>query len=186
LGGYGFCKDYILQQYLRDIRISPIYEGTTGIQSQDLLGRKITMENGAALALLSEEVQATIKASMMHDSLAPSAKKLAEKLGLVQTVLQSLMGYAMAGDYQRFLADATPFMEFFSTIVVAWQWLDIANAAQTALLTDSSLYGEEFYESKIHAMQFYFKYELPKTSGLAEILQDKQSLTIGTDVKVFA
>lgn len=186
LGGYGFCSDYILQQYLRDIRISAIYEGTTGIQSQDLLGRKITMEDGKALKLLSEEIQNSIKASMSHEALVPYAKKLGEKLALTQEVLQSLMGFAMKGDYQRFLADATPFMEFFSTIVMGWLWLDIGREAQHALVTGNSTHSSDFYESKINAMEFYFKYEIPKTSGLAEILMNDKALTLDTDKKIFA
>ncbi|MGC1515912.1 MAG: acyl-CoA dehydrogenase [Maribacter sp.] len=186
LGGYGFCADYILQQYLRDIRISAIYEGTTGIQSQDLLGRKITMENGKALQLLSEEIMDSIKESMAYESLKPLAEKLGSKLELTQRVLQSLMGYAMKGNYQRFLADATPFMEFFSTIIIAWQWLDIGREAQRAMFMGNGDYSSEFYESKIHAMQFYFKYELPKTTGLSEILMDDQALTLNTEKQLFA
>jgi alkylation response protein AidB-like acyl-CoA dehydrogenase len=186
LGGYGFCSDYILEQYLRDIRIFSIYEGTTGIQSQDLLGRKVTMENGKALQLLSEEITKSIKASMAHELLVPYANKLAEKLELTQNVLQSLMGYAMKGDYERFLADATPFMEFFSTILVGWLWLDMAREAQKALVMGAAENSSDFYESKIHAMEFYFTYELPKTTGLAEILMNGKSLTIGSDKKVFA
>ncbi|MEP2237399.1 MAG: acyl-CoA dehydrogenase C-terminal domain-containing protein, partial [Maribacter sp.] len=117
----------------------------------------------------------------------PYAKKLASKLELTQEVLQSLMGFAMKGDYQRFLADATPFMEFFSNILIGWLWLDLAREAQNALVTGNKANSTEFYESKIHTMQFYFKYELPKTSGLAEILKDnKEALTIGTDKEVFA
>lgn len=186
LGGYGFCSEYILQQYLRDIRISAIYEGTTGIQSQDLLGRKITMDNGKALQLLSAEITNTIKTSMAHDNLKPYAQKLAGKLTLTQEVLQSLMGFAMKGDYQRFLADASPFMEFFSTIVQSWLWLDIGREAQNGLVTGNKDHSTEFYESKIHAMEFYFKYELPKTTGLAEILMDtEKALTIGSDKEVF-
>ena len=186
LGGYGFCSDYVLQQYFRDIRISALYEGTTGIQSQDLLGRKVTMDNGKALQLLSEEIRTSIKATKAHDVLAPYAEKLGAKLELTQQVLQALMGFAMKGDYQRFLADATPFMEFFSNILVGWLWLDIAREAQNALVTGSTENSAEFFESKIHAMKFYFKYELPKTTGLAEILMDnEQALTIGTDKKVF-
>ncbi|RNC89672.1 MAG: acyl-CoA dehydrogenase [Allomuricauda sp.] len=186
LGGYGFCSDYILQQYLRDIRISAIYEGTTGIQSQDLLGRKITMENGKALKLLADEIKESIGEAMGHEVLIPYAKKLGEALQLTEQVLASLMQYAMQGDYQRFLADATPFMEFFSTIVVAWQWLVIGTNAQNALVTGAKKYDEEFYESKLHTMKFYFKYELPKTLGLSEILMDEEALTLNTNKKIFA
>lgn len=185
LGGYGFCSDYILQQYLRDIRIFSIYEGTTGIQSQDLLGRKVTMENGKALQLLSEEITKSIKASMAHETLSPYAKKLGEKLELTQKVLASLMGYAMKGDYERFLADATPFMEFFSNILVGWLWLDMGREAQQAIASGATEHSTEFYESKIHTMEFYFTYELPKTTGLAEIIMNGKSLTIGADKKVF-
>eukprot|EP00095_Tigriopus_kingsejongensis_P006379 maker-scaffold772_size99869-snap-gene-0.3 protein:Tk06379 transcript:maker-scaffold772_size99869-snap-gene-0.3-mRNA-1 annotation:"hypothetical protein" len=63
LGGYGYCSEFILQQYLRDIRIMAIYEGTTGIQSLDLLGRKVVMKNGEAMRLLTMEVIATIAAA---------------------------------------------------------------------------------------------------------------------------
>lgn len=186
LGGYGFCSDYILQQYLRDIRIFAIYEGTTGIQSQDLLGRKVTMDNGKAMQLLSEEIENSIKSGMAYESLAPYAQKLGVKMELTQQVLQSLIGFAKKGDYQRFLADATPFMEFFGNILVGWLWLDMAKEAKKALLTGSTEYSRDFYESKIHAMEFYFKYELPKTSALAEILMDtEKALTIGTDKEVF-
>ncbi|MGF1557535.1 MAG: acyl-CoA dehydrogenase [Flavobacteriaceae bacterium] len=186
LGGYGFCSDYILQQYLRDIRISAIYEGTTGIQSQDLLGRKITMQDGRALKLLKEEIQNSIKAAMAIESLTTYAEKLGTKLHLTQKVLKSLLGFAASGDYQRFLADATPFMEFFSTIIIGWLWLDMGRAAQNALLTGQKDFSDEFYESKIHAMQFYFKYELPKTVGLSEILLDEQGLTLNTEKEIFA
>ena len=61
LGGYGFCSDFILQQYYRDIRISSIYEGTTGIQSQDLLGRKMMLNNGEGAKLLLEEIKNNIE-----------------------------------------------------------------------------------------------------------------------------
>ncbi|WP_350292452.1 acyl-CoA dehydrogenase [uncultured Croceitalea sp.] len=185
LGGYGFCSDYVLQQYFRDIRISALYEGTTGIQSQDLLGRKITMNNGKALQLLSEEITDSIKASMAYKELEPYARKLGAKLELTQEVLKSLMGYAMKGNYERFLADATPFMEFFGNIVLGWVWLDIAREAQHALDNGSAKNSMDFYQNKIHTMRFYFKYELPKTNGLAEILMDEQALTIGANEKIF-
>jgi alkylation response protein AidB-like acyl-CoA dehydrogenase len=178
LGGYGFCSDFVLQQYYRDIRIFAIYEGTTGIQSLDLLGRKITMHKGAALKLLAEEIQQTIGAALTHEELKPYAKILGEQLQLSQEVLNFLMPFAMKGNYERFLSDATIFMEFFGTIVVAWQWLKMATQAKQALVTGQTKYGESFYESNIHTMKFFFKYEVPKTKGLAHILMNDEVLTI--------
>ncbi len=185
LGGYGFCSDFILQQYLRDIRIFPIYEGTTGIQSQDLLGRKLLMGNGKALELLTAEIMQTIQSASKYDDLRGYAAKLGEKLKLAQKVIGFLVGYAQKGDYERFLSDATPFMEFFSTITMSWVWLDIAAHAKNALVTAQKNHSEDFYESKIHAMKFFFKYELPKTNGLAEILMDEEVLTIAGEKEVF-
>ena len=184
LGGYGFCSDFVLQQYYRDIRICALYEGTTGIQSIDLLGRKVTMKNGKALQLLMEDMQETIQAAMTHDELKPYAKKLMDKLALTQKVLGGLMGFAMNKDFERYLMDATAFMEFTSTIVIGWQWLKMAVTAKQALVSGKTTYNEEFYESKIHTMKFFFKYEMPKTSGLAEILMDTEVLTIKEQVKV--
>jgi len=186
LGGYGFCSDYILQQYLRDIRIFSIYEGTTGIQSQDLLGRKITMDKGRAFQLLSEEISKSIQEAMTHESLVPYAKILGEKVGLAQKVVQSLMTFAMKGDYERFLSDASVFMEFFGNITVAWLWLDIARSAQSALVAGDTNFNNDFYNAKIHTMKFYFKYELSKTTSLAEVLTNKEVLTVPTDTKIFA
>ncbi|MEO0526465.1 MAG: acyl-CoA dehydrogenase [Bacteroidota bacterium] len=185
LGGYGFCSDFILQQYHRDIRISSIYEGTTGIQSQDLLGRKVPMENGRALQLLSAEIMHTITAASTHEELRPYAGKLGDKLKLTQQVLGFLMPYAQKGDYERYLSDANLFMEFLSHIVIGWLWLDMAIHAKTSLVNGDKTYSETFYESKIHTMKFYYKYELPKTNGLAESLMDPEVLTVKTKKEVF-
>ncbi|WP_411031605.1 acyl-CoA dehydrogenase [Spongiimicrobium sp. 3-5] len=185
LGGYGYCSDFILQQYYRDIRISAIYEGTTGIQSQDLLGRKVPLENGKALALLSEEIMKTITAALKHEELASQASKLGDKLKLTQQVLGYLVPFAKKGDHERYLADANLFMEFLSIILVSWLWLDIAVNAKERLGGKETSYSKEFYESKIHTMKFYFKYELPKTMGLAETLMDGDPLTIKTETEVF-
>ncbi|QCK15728.1 acyl-CoA dehydrogenase [Mangrovivirga cuniculi] len=185
LGGYGFCTDFILQQYHRDIRIFSIYEGTTGIQSQDLLGRKLLLENGKALQLLTEEIKQTINSALKYDDLKKYAGKLGDKLQEASKVIQHLIGFAKKGDYERFLSDATPFMEYLSTITLSWIWLEMAVNAKNALVTGKKTYSEEFYESKIHAMKFYFKYELPKTNGLAEVLLNEEVLTIAGEKEVF-
>lgn len=185
LGGYGFCSDFIVQQYYRDIRIFSIYEGTTGIQSQDLLGRKLLMDNGKGLELLKSEIIKTIKEASKYNDLGNYATKLSEKLQLTQKVIGFLLGFAQKGDYERFLSDATPFMEFFSTITMAWLWLDIACHSKNALTSGQNTYSEDFYESKIHTMKFYFKYELPKTIGLAETLMDEEVLTIASKKEMF-
>jgi len=176
LGGYGFCSDFILQQYYRDIRISSIYEGTTGIQSQDLLGRKITMENGKGLELLSTEIIKSISKANKDDDLKIYGGMLSEKLDLTQKVLKKLMPLALKGDYERFLADASVFMEFFSLIIISWSWLDIAIVAKNQL--EKNNFDQKLLKGKLEAMKYFFLYELPKTTGLAEVLMNLSDVTI--------
>ncbi len=178
LGGYGFCADYILQQYYRDIRICAIYEGTTGIQSQDLLGRKMMLNNGEGAQLLMAEINETLEASLQTPGLENWAKQLAEQLQRTQQLLEHLVPFAMKGDYERFLADASIFMEFFSLIIIGWSWLEIGVVSKRALITGDISHEAEFYESKLEALEYFFVYELPKTKGHAEILMHPSSVTI--------
>lgn len=185
LGGYGFCSEYVLQQYHRDIRIFSIYEGTTGIQSLDLLGRKLMLDGGKALEYLAADIMETIKSAMTFDDLQPYAKKLGTSLEQVQKVVAFLVEFAKAGDFERYISDATIFMEFFSKIIVGWLWLDMAVKAKQALVMGDKTYTPTFYESKIHTMRFYFKYELSRTDALADILMHEDELIIPNEQKVF-
>jgi alkylation response protein AidB-like acyl-CoA dehydrogenase len=178
LGGYGFCSDFILQQYYRDIRISAIYEGTTGIQSQDLLGRKITMNNGEGLKLLLAEIIETITKASNYPELKEYCDSLSKKIKLSEKILQTLMPYALKGDFEKYLADASIFMEFFSLVIVGWNWLEIAANSQEALKNRDKKYSEIFYKSKIETMKYFFEYELPKTVSHSEIIMNPSSVTI--------
>ena len=178
LGGYGFCSDFILQQYYRDIRISAIYEGTTGIQSQDLLGRKITMNNGEGLKLLLAEIIETITKASNYPELKEYCDSLSKKIKLSEKILQTLMPYALKGDFEKYLADASIFMEFFSLVIVGWNWLEIAANSQESLKNGDKKYSEIFYKSKIETMKYFFEYELPKTVGHSEIIMNPSSVTI--------
>lgn len=178
LGGYGFCSDFVLQQYYRDIRIFSLYEGTTGIQSLDLLGRKITMQNGRAMQLLAAEMQGTIDAANNYEELKPYADQLAKQIGLTQRVLGHLLGIAQKGNYEVFLADATVFMEFFGTLVIAWQWLKLGIAAKDTDASGEGNYKKGFHESTLKTMRFFFTYELPQMDSLAIILQNTEGLTV--------
>jgi alkylation response protein AidB-like acyl-CoA dehydrogenase len=182
LGGYGFCMDFILQQYYRDIRIISIYEGTTGIQSLDLLGRKVGLKNGKVLEWLAQEVQQTIYQASTHESLQSYIRQLGENLSLIQKVLGTLMPKAQNGDFERYLADATIFMDLFGTIVIGWQWLKMGVSAQNALDAEEKPFSKEFYEAKIHTLKFFYKYEMSRCKGLAKTIMDELDLTVDMDL----
>ncbi len=186
LGGYGYCMDFPLQQYLRDIRIMAIYEGTTGIQSLDLLGRKIPAHNGKSLQLLMQNLMITIDNAKKFDSLVSYADKLTAAIGDVQKALEYLMPYAAQGDLENYLADASIFMEMASTLIIADQWLKMATKAEEALNNQKVDFEKSFYESKIHTMKFYFKYELPKTkANLTTIMNSDKLTTVNEDSTLF-
>ena len=178
LGGMGYSAETILQQYYRDIRILAIYEGTTGIQSLDLLARKVTMENGKALKLLSREIKSTIEKASVYEALKPYAEILTTKLALNKDILTFLAPYAIKGNYERYLTDATIYMSFLGTIVMGWQWLKIALTAQEALEKGDGKYTTDFYNSQVHTMKFFFKYEIPKTDSFAETIKSKDEVNV--------
>ena len=91
------------------------------------------------------------------------------------------MPFAMKGNHERFLADATIYMTFFSNIILAWQWLKIATTAKKELLIGSTTFQPEFYESKLLTMKFFFKYELTQNKGLAEVIRHPEIHTLVED-----
>ena len=113
LGGSGYCDDYPLEQYYRDCRIHPIHEGTTGIQGMDLLGRKVTMQNGRAFSLYIDEVHDAIAAAREYTDLEKQAVELDTALDRLQEVTGHLTGIAGQQGSEAFLADATLYLEFF-------------------------------------------------------------------------
>ena len=183
-GGYGYCQDFILQQYFRDIRIYSIYEGTTGIQSLDLLGRKITMKNGEAACALYGQINATLARAEKHPELEPYIQQLKRGLDLNTEITTYLTGFAKEGNYKRFLADATVFMEFFGTLVMGWLWLDLAVSSFEKMNSIESGFSEDFYKSKVNTMKFFFKYEMTTLPGLAETLKNGDMTTMENDLNV--
>jgi len=187
LGGYGFCEEFPLEQYYRDMRINPIHEGTTGIHGMDLLGRKVIMKNGLALTFFYEEVTKTIESARDIDSLSSQARELEAALEKLKTVTTHLIGLAEKGETALFLADATLYLELFGIIVIAWQWL-LQAVTISPKITDLSSESEpdyHFYQGKHHAFRFFFEYELPKIDGLIKRLMNSDGLTLNMATEFF-
>ncbi|MFC1531877.1 acyl-CoA dehydrogenase [Thermodesulfobacteriota bacterium] len=177
LGGSGYCDDYPLEQYYRDQRINAIYEGTTGIQGLDLLGRKVVMNDGRALSLFIKEVEETMSLATDIETLVPYAERLKQAIEKLQTVTSHLIQFGDNGEYGKFLADSTLYLEFFSIITIAWQWLSQGIAVQRALLTKPEHFEVEFYQGKMYSLKYFFHYELPKIEGLFMRLMEADGLT---------
>ncbi len=178
LGGYGFCEEFPLEQYYRDVRIHPIHEGTTTIQGMDLLGRKVVMKDGKAFLFFLEEVEKTAAEAAGDPELAGQAKALREALEKLKEVTGHLTGLALQGKVELFLADATLYLELFGLIAVAWQWLLQALRIQEALAQDPPGAEADFYRGKLVTFRFFFGYELPKIEGLCQRLKQSDGLTV--------
>jgi acyl-CoA dehydrogenase len=178
-GGMGFVEETGAAQPYRDVRITTIYEGTTGIHGLTLLGRGIPANNGAALQTLGKLVYADISVAKGHESIAKYAGMLEKELENLTKVTMHKLGFAMKGEIEVFLADSTLYMELFGLITVAWQWLKQGHVAAAALAKGGlSAEDEAFYKDKIHTMKFFYHYEVPKALGLSTRLMDEEVLTI--------
>jgi len=185
LGGYGYCDEFPLEQFYRDERIHTLHEGTTGIQGLDLLGRKVTMQNGKAAVLLIQEIGKAIASAKDKPVLKPYAVKLEDAVDKLQKVTGHLIGIAMQGKIDLFLADATLYLEFFGIVTIGWQWLLQAIAAEKGLLENPSQEDMNFYRGKISTFRYFFRYELPKIEGLATTLLDGSGITVGMEKDLF-
>ena len=178
LGGSGYCDDYPLEQYYRDVRIHPIHEGTTGIHGLDLLGRKVMMRGGKAYKLFLEEVQGAIGEAEKFEELRFYGQKLKQSLELLQQVTSHLMEVGKEEVPELFLADATLYLEFFGVVCMAWQWLVQAVVIVKALRKSPSRAETNFYDGKFFTFRYFFEYELPKIQGLAGRLMNSDGLTV--------
>ena len=185
LGGYGYCEDFPLEQYYRDVRIHPIHEGTTGIQGLDLLGRKVMMKNGRAFSLYLEQVQSTIDTAAAIDGLAPFCDKLADALHELMEVTDHLKSLTGKEGPEVFLADSTLYLEFFGIITIAWQWLVQAIVAYKALESRTKKKDQQFYQGKMLTFRYFYSYELPKIHGLVKRLMDSDRVTVEMQAEFF-
>jgi acyl-CoA dehydrogenase len=169
-GGYGYTREYNVEQFYRDNRLNPIHEGTHGIQGLDLLGRKVTMQDGAAFKLLGKEVQKTIGKALEIPELAAFGKQLGAALQRIEQVTRAL--YA-AGDTNKTLANASVYLEAFGHAVVAWIWLE-----QALVAVGKSGHDADFYRGKLQACAYFFKWELPKIQPQLDLLESIDTTTL--------
>ena len=181
MGGAGYCDDFPVEQYYRDIRVNAIYEGTTGIQGMDLLGRKVTAHNGKSMRLLMEEIHSTIDAAQQVEGLQTYANKMIEGVKALHQCTMHQMQNAMNEKPEVFLSDATLYLEYFSLVTISWQWLKQAVIAQKIVNQEDKHYDYDFYMGKVYAMQYFLNYELPKTIGLHQRLMSKNKMTVEMD-----
>ena len=172
-GGYGYTRDYMVEQFYRDNRLNSIHEGTHGIQALDLLGRKVVMREGAAFRLLGDRMEDTIRRA--SHARHPDTQRWAAMLGdRVRRVAQVTQRAWAAGDPARTLANATAYMEAFGHVVLAWIWLEQSLAASKHYQRAEG----NFYHGKWQACRYFFLYELPKVDAMLELVESLDTTTL--------
>jgi alkylation response protein AidB-like acyl-CoA dehydrogenase len=174
-GGYGYTRDFPVEQYWRDNRLNMIHEGTHGIQAMDLLGRKVVMEGGKGLTLLATKMNDTIMRAMHVPAFADDAQLLARAL---QKVGQATKAAWSTGNPSEALANAVPYMQAFGHTVLAWIWLDVVLACGAAD-------GESFADGKRAAQRYFYRYELPKVDAWLKAVETRDMTCANLDVDCF-
>jgi alkylation response protein AidB-like acyl-CoA dehydrogenase len=173
-GGYGYTRDFDVEQLYRDNRLNPIHEGTSGIQALDLVGRKIVRDGGRALAVLSEEVARTIVAGASRQSLSGFARRLDDAWGRIRRVAEQLI--LLDGEPQA-LWNATPYLSAFGHAVLGWIWLEQATRAVAALEAGDK--DRPFYEGKLRACRYFFEGEMPKIGCWLDVVGSLSDVAAG-------
>jgi hypothetical protein len=185
-GGYGYCQEYPVEQYLRDQKISSIYEGTTGIQAMDLLGRKVVGNKGVYLKEYLDMIALFIKRHSNVVELAPLLQRLKDAIATLSDVSVKL-GETMKKDPAYALLHATPYLELFGHVAIAYYLLDAAVIATDSLKSITQKAGAStpqaraqllsqnseavFYQGRIASASYFVTNILPQVKVLAEGLK---------------
>ena len=168
LGGHGYIREHGLEQFVRDARITQIYEGTNGIQAMDLVGRKLPKEGGRAVRAFFELVGRDIAEAKANGDPSAVAAALEPALHDLQGATVWLAHNAMA-DPDNAGAGAYPYMDLMGLVSLGWMWLKMAAASQQALLDGAD--DRAFHETKLVTARFYAQRELPMSAALRKKIE---------------
>lgn len=179
-GGYGYCTEYGVEQYVRDTQIAMIYEGTNGIQAIDFVMRKILKDGGKTLTALTGEIVAAVQS--LDDAKFKKEKDIFNKVLLsAQGVMQHISGYAKNNQFNMILQNCTDFLNFASQMVIAWQLLESAALADKKLASASGD-DKKYYESKVTDFRVYCAHylihNLSTAKTITEFTEDMTTLEI--------
>jgi alkylation response protein AidB-like acyl-CoA dehydrogenase len=169
-GGYGYCTEYGVEQFVRDTQIAMIYEGTNGIQAIDFVMRKILKDGGKTLTALTQEIVTAVQG--LDEAKYKREKEMFQKVLMsAQGVMQQIAGYAKNNQYNLVLQNCTEFLNFASQMVIAWRLLESATLADSKMATASPA-DKKFYESKVTDFKVYCSHYLIHNLSMAKTISE--------------
>ncbi len=184
-GGYGYTREYPIEQLARDCKIASIYEGTDGIQAMDLLARKIGMKKGSVFMAFLQEIQKTAARAEKQKGLAKLAQTVNALAGRLGEVALSIGKTAMSPDFKTAFAHSVPFLEVMGDTVMAWMLLWRAGIAAKALENGARKKDVAFYEGQIKSAEFFINTEIPITLGRMNSIDAASSAAVDISEAAF-
>lgn len=193
-GGAGYTRDLPLERLYRDNRLNHIHEGAYGIQALDLLARKVSLAGGRTFDIWCETVGETIdaarrransltgEAAALRAMLIAHADGMASAISVLTAVTRKLTATAAAGEPELAYANATPYLEAFGTVTVAWRWLERATVAAEALPHGVDV---DFYRGKIAACRHFHRFDLPRALAQLKMLEALEDTALRMDETQF-
>ncbi|MBC3957629.1 MULTISPECIES: acyl-CoA dehydrogenase [Pseudomonas] len=177
LGGHGYTRDYPVEQYYRDNRLNPIHEGTHGIQSLDLLGRKLAQNGGAGLKQLVRLIADTAQRASAHSQLDHLRQPLEQLVTALQGVTVGLLTDLAQGKVNVALANSALYLKAFGHTVIGWRWLEQAIRAEEGLSKGNTT-DADFYKGKLQAARYFLTWEVPACHHELAILQARDDVCL--------
>jgi alkylation response protein AidB-like acyl-CoA dehydrogenase len=178
-GGYGYTSEYLPEAYMRDQKLNTLHEGTNAIQSMDLLGRKVMAKGGAPLRALAEEIGATISRAREAGCDPELCAALEEGVNTVGAITIELGQRGMSGDADGMLGHSWDYLDMFATLVIGWQWLNMAAVARTAPIS------EDRKRATDAATQYWIRTEIPRIPHLANLCRTNEDSYIEAEPEWF-
>ncbi|MFG1484624.1 acyl-CoA dehydrogenase [Halobacteriovorax sp. RZ-1] len=176
-GGYGYCTEYGIEQFMRDTKIATIYEGTNGIQAIDFVMRKILMDKGETFFNVGKKIHATMNREEAK-AYPHEVSMIGKSMEMSEEVVKKFGSFMAANNQSAVLAHATDFLSYCGNLVVSWLLLEHACIAQNELKTATSEEEKKYYQSKIDDFKVFCQYQLTRNIGLAHsVLNFEEDLT---------
>jgi alkylation response protein AidB-like acyl-CoA dehydrogenase len=180
LGGHGYVNEHPVEMFYRDNRLNPIHEGTTGIQSLDLLCRKVPMNDFKGYQAFLTEMYDTVDCAQSHEKLQLYAQQLKDTLDNLKAVTTAVLDASKTQNIDMVFSNSVSYLNMFGHITIAWLWLRQAEVATKALDKTPHSDDEKFYNGKIQAMKYFFNSELPLTYHWGNLVKNIDSASFDT------